>query len=85
MKKATVDVSRTFQRALPENNNRSDVKIERSKPIRFRYSIITAFCPATRVIKENNNRGDVKIERSKPIRFRNSIITAFYLLTSVVS
>ena len=50
MKKTTVDVSMTFQRALPENNNWGDVKIERSKPIRFRNSIITAFCPATRVI-----------------------------------
>ena len=55
MKKTTVNVSMTFQRALPENNNRGDVKIERSKPIRFRNSIITAFCPATRVIKCYNH------------------------------
>ena len=40
MKKTTVDVSMTFQRALPENNNRGDVKIERSKPISFQLSAL---------------------------------------------
>ena len=54
MKKTAVNVSMTFQRALPENNNRGDIKIECSKPIRLRNAIITAFFPATRVISSNN-------------------------------
>ena len=64
MKKTTVDVSMTFQRALPENNNRGDVKIERSKPIRFRNSIITAFCPATRVIQCVPKKAGSRLKRN---------------------